>query len=788
LYRQVTKAPKKFDTAPFSNLYVQKPNRRFLFLPVYSYVWLYQIGKHHFSKEKFENKLKACEERFDRKIAAAVKQKRVANLHLRKQQKVEKLTNKIEHGNNFMQWGEPLVLYDSAAAAQTIQRFDAYLFNKGYFKGKASAEAKIIKLKKQLVQVTYRLTPGPPYRCDTIFYRIEDKNAEPLLRKNQAASALHKGDLYDQDNLNKERDRIDELMKNNGFYDFNKQYITFSVDTAYKTDHRIALQIDIANPPNKEFHKQFHLDSVRVTTDASVKPPLSHQKRRHVPFENLMFNYYKKQYNHHLLSDRIFVREDSLYNRSRTFATQRQLANLDIFKFVNVNYDTTGGRFIANIFASPLDVYQWSQEVGVTVVQGYPGPYYNAGLKKRNLFGGMEILELNGRVGWQGTASATNQDVDKVLKSIEAGANASVTFPQFLFPFSRAFTKTLGFYNPKTKLLAGYTLTERPEYQRSIVTVTGTYTWDMPGGRSQFSFAPVNISIIKTPYIRKDFSLALDSLEKQGNKLKNAFNPSYVSSMIFMYTWSKNQGSNERHGTYLRAAFETGGTTLDMFKKVYSIETIRRSGLEPYQFIRLSLDWRKNFVINKTTSLAWHLNTGIGHVYSPNDVLPYEKNFFAGGSNSVRAWRPRRLGPGGAPPPVYKEPEDKRENGHFNYNFERPGEVLIEGSVEFRRKLIGFLSYAFFADAGNVWALKSAPSPQARFDPKTFYKQFGVGTGFGLRFDFTFLIVRFDIGIKVWDPAREPHDRFMLSRMRFFKPFSDNREPVIFNFGIGYPF
>lgn len=787
MYRQVIKAPKKFDTAPLTNIYVQKPNRRLLFLPVYSYVWLYQIGEKRFSKAKFERKLKAKEAKYDRKIAAVSSQKRIANLQLRKQQSLEKITNKIEHGNSFMQWGEPLVLYDSAAVKQTIQRFDAFLFNRGYFRAGTTAETKVIKLRKQLMQVTYHLKLGPLYRYDTIFYNIEDKRVEQLLLKNQEQAAIKEGDAYNQDNLNKERDRIDELLKNNGYYDFSKQYITFSIDSAFRRDNKIALQIDIANAPNKEFHKQFVLDSVAVTTDASVKPPQPRQKRVRIPFENLTFHYYKKKYNDHLISDRIFVRQDSLYSRAHTFTTQRQLMSLDIFKFVNINYDTTGGCFRANIFASPLDVYQWSQELGMTVAQGYPGPYYNASLKKRNLFGGMEILELNGRFGLQGAASATNQKVDKVLKSLEAGANAAITFPQFLFPFLRSFTQKLGFLTPRTKLLAGYTFTSRPEYRRSIVTVSGTYTWESPGRRSQFSFAPLNINIIKTPNIAPEFQYQLDSLRRHGNKLKNAFDPSYVSSMIFTYTWSKNQGSNEKHGAYLRATFESGGTTLGIFKN-YSIETIRKSGLEPYQFIRLNIDYHKNFVINKTTSLAWHLNTGVGHVYSPNGVLPYEKNFFAGGSNSVRAWRPRRLGQGAVPPPVYTDPKDVRENGHFNYNFEQPGELLIEGSVEYRQKLIGFLNYALFIDAGNVWALKSEITPKAVFDPKTFYKQFGIGTGFGLRFDFSFLILRLDVGIKAWDPARSPGNRFVLNQVRFFGPYDDEKEPVIYNFGIGYPF
>jgi outer membrane protein assembly factor BamA len=164
--------------------------------------------------------------------------------------------------------------------------------------------------------------------------------------------------------------------------------------------------------------------------------------------------------------------------------------------------------------------------------------------------------------------------------------------------------------------------------------------------------------------------------------------------------------------------------------------------------------------------------------------LPYEKNFFVGGSNSVRAWRPRRLGLGSDPPPLNSNPSS---NGYFDYRFERPGQFLLEGAVEWRQKIIGFLNYAVFIDAGNVWALQTSSNEAATFSWNKFYKEVGVGTGFGLRFDFTFLILRFDVGIKAWDPARPVGSRFVLPNMSFKKPYVYH-EPVIYNIGIGYPF
>jgi outer membrane protein assembly factor BamA len=263
--------------------------------------------------------------------------------------------------------------------------------------------------------------------------------------------------------------------------------------------------------------------------------------------------------------------------------------------------------------------------------------------------------------------------------------------------------------------------------------------------------------------------------------------------MIFQVIWNpKNYGNAETDSFFLRAAAESGGTLFNFFDPNF----ISKQGLEIYKYVRLSLDYRHIKVMDKHTVLAVRFNSGVGYSYSDNKTLPYEKFFFAGGSNSVRAWRPRRLGIGTYPPQL---DDDPKKDGLFDYKYEKPGQVLLEGSVELRKKLFGFVNGAVFVDAGNVWSFsETAPSKASpltagwtgttKFRVKDFYKQFGVGTGFGLRFDFTFLVLRLDAGIKVYDPGREEGDRFVLNRFRFFKPFGTDREPVIYNVGIGYPF
>ncbi|PZR16848.1 MAG: hypothetical protein DI539_17480 [Flavobacterium psychrophilum] len=804
LYRQSVKAPKEISSTNLSNLYTQEANRRILFLPFNYLVGLHSWGKKNFNDSSrhllFRSKARLIMGRdkvarkFDKKIAAAKENtKRISALQFRKQEKVNAFNNKIENGNMAMQWGEPVSVFDTAQVSATVSKMNSYLFNKGYFLGRTTTR---LAEYRRRVSVTYIVTPNAPYIIDSVFLDIPDTAVAHVLNKHKAESKIKKGDQYDQDKISQERERIDLLLKDNGYYDFSRQYVDFDVDTSlYGIPHKVGVLLSIENPARRDHHKVFHVDSVLMVPDADLK---SNRKRITKTYHNITYSYFKDYYSERILNQRIFISKDSIYSRTNTFNTQKQLANLDNFKFVNINYDTSGGRFIANVYASPLDRYSMSHEGGVTVTQGFPGPYYSLNLKKRNIFRGLENFELNGRFGFEGVASATG--TKNIYKSTEINGNASIIFPQFLIPFSGQATNRWGKYNPKTRLSSGYTYTNRPEYQRSAVNVSGIYSWERK--RVSYSLTAVNMNIIRS---RLDpvFRGQLDTLQlQQGNNLINSFNPSLVTSTIFSVQWNPNNyGNLERSSLYLRGTIEAGGTLFNLFEP--TIATKR--GLQYYKYVRASLDIRRNEIIRKNTVIAYRINTGVAYSYSDNKTLPYEKFFFAGGSNGVRAWRPRRLGVGSQPPVLSKDPV---KDGLFDYQFEKPGEILLEGSIEVRHKLFGFVNGAIFLDAGNVWSFKQAPQPtpgeyvaewggDTKFYAKDFYKQLGVGTGFGLRFDFSFLVLRLDMGMKVYDPAQPEGSRFVLDKVKFFNPFAkgtketgyyDYKEPVIFNVGIGYPF
>lgn len=791
LDKQSIEAPKGINKTNLSDLYIQKINRKFLGLPINSLVWMHHEGEKHYDQQKFIDKKAKVEAKFDRKIAGTQNTKKIANYQYRKQNQVDELNKKIEEGNLFMQWGEQAAVFDTANVTATEDKMNDYLFNEGYFKNKVTSTTKEYKKR---VSVTYHINPGKAYFFDTLFYQIADSGILKIIQQTRNQSLIRRSERYKQDILNKERERIDLLLKDRGYFNFTRQYVEFSIDTAYRGTQQVAVRVEITNPPRRNSHHVFRVDSILFTTDAAVNTRDT-LKRTYEEYNSITFNYFRNQYNKKVLSRRVSIHKDSLYSRSATFNSQRQLANLDIFKFINVNYeqistesDSSAGQFISHIFCSPLDRYSWSNEAGVTVTQGFPGPYISTNFKMRNLFRGLEILEINGRYGFEGVASVT--DRANIYTSTEASLNGSITFPQFLFPFGEKAATRMAKYNPRTRLLAGFTFTERPEYTRSITTVSNTYTWQNKQ-TTQLSLTLINLNIIRSRLDSTFNALLTDLQNNQGNNLKNSFNPSFVSSMIFGITWNPNNyGNTEKSSFFMRAQAETGGTLFNFAEPGY----ILRQGLELYQYVRFNLDLRRSVVINKTTVLAYRFNTGVGYAYSDNKVLPYEKYFFAGGSNSVRAWLPRRLGIGTVPPNLS---ENADKDGLFDYSFEKPGEVLLEGSIELRKKLFGFVNGAIFIDAGNVWSFRQIQiiregSNVASWNGSTridgnFYKQLGVGTGFGFRFDFSFLVLRLDMGIKVLDPGRPEGQRFVLNKMKFFGPFV-GKEPVIFNIGIGYPF
>lgn len=810
LYSQSVKGNQTIETEELEALIPQRPNKRLLQLPFTPGLWIYQAFAGKYDPVSKQRELEALTTQFEQESQlAGTDSKALKKLNRRFNRQAKKKQKYIEKGRWVMRnFGEPPVYYSKADAEANTAKMRLFLESKGFFSAKVSNTADSLADKR--VRVNYIVAENTPSIVRSISYEIPDKKIDSLVGYSLRASTLKVGDRYDADKIDAERLRIEELLRNSGYYGFSRQYIKFSVyeEIPPKVSDSLSFPIDlvvrILNPPGKNSHPVYHIGEVQMTLARDPKLATDTVRRNGI-------QYFLEQgmYSTRLLDTKIALRPGSLY-RLRDFSdTQRQLFLLNQFRFANVNFtDTTGRRLRTVITATPLDKYDITTELGATVLyygQGFPGPYANAALRVRNLFGGLETFEVSARFGLEAQLGFA---ADSVLYSQEFGLTTSLLFPQILFPGKARFLfNTL---NPRTQLSVGYTITSRPDYTRRNLRATMTYLWQRSQAQQfNFSIADVNYlqAAIQNTSVGRQFEKSLEDLAAQGSTIRNSFRNAFFSSVSFGYTYNTNVLGQNKRANFFRATAESGGTTLN-FLGAPAVESLTQStGLQFYKYLRTNIDYRHYLPIAPRALLAFRANAGLVFGYGENQTAPYEKRFFAGGSNSVRAWLPRRLGLGSSYPrstsladgtsvPVFAE----GQSGQFDYRFEQPGDVLIEGSAELRARLFKFVADvngAFFVDAGNVWLLRDpGNNPNAVFRPGTFYEQLAVGTGVGLRLDFSFFVLRFDFAVKAYDPSRRYVDaatgqlideRFILNKFSLKNAFS-GANPVNVVFGIGYPF
>ncbi|MEP5365345.1 MAG: BamA/TamA family outer membrane protein [Reichenbachiella sp.] len=760
----------KLNKEDIQSLYVYKPNRKILFIPWSPYVGIYQRGVKRYDSAKYEQKIEDIQIKFKEKIAQKEKEKQKKRLRTKMNKKVNKQIRNIKEGNFGMRMGEPLAIFDSAKERATVEKIKDYMKTKGYFNSEVTySTVNTFKM----VSTVYTIERNQPYIIDSLFYNIPDTAVYNRVIESSEESFLKTTENYEQANLVQERDRLNTLMLNNGYYNFSRQFISFVVDSSSLGDRKVIIGLTIRNPNNQPKHKVYTIDSVIFTTDADITG-LVHN-RENESFEGITYQFYSKQYSEKILDRRIFIKPGELYRRSNTLETQKQLSNMDIFKFINVNYDTTGGQFISNVFTSPLKKFQTSSELGLNVSKGLPGPFFNASIKNRNTFRGLEVMELSGRVGFEGISGAT--DTGNPYSSLDYGANLAFTFPQFMIPIRPEFRAKIGHLNPKTRLSFGLNYTNRTEYLRTNINTSLILSWQNSKKRRNYALNIADINFIDSHIKTQEYQDFLDELEAQGNNLKNSFLPSFVSSTWFSVTYNINDyGNRKEKSSFFRYQLEAGGN----FYSAIAQKMIERD-LEYFQYAKVDLDFRHSAPINSQVTLAYRAHLGVAIPYGENETLPYEEFFFAGGSNSIRAWEPRRLGPGSYLP--------VDSLGVYTNDFEQPGEILLETSVELRHKIFGFLHGALFVDMGNTWTMRVDPvRPGSQFQFDNFLKEIAIGAGYGLRLDFSFLLLRLDAAWKVYDPGNQTRYDNNVKRGSFDLPDYSNYNRLVWNLGIGYPF
>jgi outer membrane protein insertion porin family len=773
LYSVDIKGNDKTGKSELLDVVKQTPNTRIPLLNTSIGISLYRFGEWTFDSLKH---VKKKEEYLSEKLKLVEKQE-AQTLNKKEKKRLTKLNNiltslekKLEYGNFFMRTGNPRVIFDSLSTVESSKQITFYLFNNGYFDAKTTFE---VEKKKKRAWVTYFVLENSPYLVDSFYTRSDDKNIYELLLKNERRSNIKVNQNYNQSAISRERQRVEDILKDNGYYTFSRSYIEYNV---YKDTVEKNVQIEqlIRKPIYADFHQVYILDSVHF----SIDPPSNEifDEDRKSTYKDIDFSFYQDRYSEKIIASRIFLNKGNLYSRRDVIETQRQLANLDLFRFVNIAFDTLGDVLRPRIYTQPNQKYQITNQVGASITEQLPGPFFSHSLRNRNLFRGAEVFEFFFRAGLEGVVSATGEG--GVFRSRELNTSASVIFPQFLFPTGKNSLQKFGRYNPNTRTLIGYNYVNRPEYIRESVNGIIAYNWNTRNLRQQYSLNVLDANFIRSS-LSNDFRELLENLQSQGNNLINSFLPSFVSSISGQVIINFNQYGvvQKNRASLWRIFMESGGTTLNFLQE----EFIAERSLAYFQFLKFQSDFRRYIPLSRNQTFAYRLNLGLARPYGISDgVLPYEKYFFAGGSTGIRAWQPRRLGPGSNTPDTF-------EDGTFDYRFEQPADILLEGMFELRSKIYGYFDGAFFIDMGNSWTFKEdLARPGANFEFNRFWKEIAIGTGLGLRMNFDFLVLRLDMGVKAVDPARPLGERFILDK--FFQSFLGERGQTVFNIGIGYPF
>jgi outer membrane protein assembly factor BamA len=460
--------------------------------------------------------------------------------------------------------------------------------------------------------------------------------------------------------------------------------------------------------------------------------------------------------------------------------TLSRLMGIGAFKFVNVRFaevdSVTPGYLNAFINLTPLPRKSIRSEIEmVSKSNNFIGPSLTLSFLNRNALNGAELLTINAH----GSVETQINGQYKGLFSYEFGPEVTLYIPKFILPFK--LKERSGYFIPKTRITLGYDFLKRVDYfnLNSFKFIFG-YKWK-ESELKEHELNPVNINYAKLSNESARFKEMLD----KNPLLRKSFEEQFIAGISYSYTYNQQVIERKKNQTYFNTNVELSGNTISFISKTFldkkpsPEDPLSVAGGIYSQFFRIDADLRRFMRLSRKSKLAGRLYAGAGWAYENSSTLPYIKQFFSGGSNSIRAFRSRTLGPGS-----YIRPD----SANFNFFFEQGGDVKMEANVEFRFNIISILKGALFVDAGNIWLLKENPSvPGGKFHTGKFIKESAVGTGFGFRIDANFFVLRFDIAFPLRKPWLPEGERWVY---RHVKPFNPDwrSENLLLNIAIGYPF
>ncbi len=692
--------------------------------------------------------------------------------------------------NKWNKWvkskGKSPVILDTSEVARSRRQIKSYVDSRGYFH--SAVKDTIAYLRDAKANVFYKVWTNHSFRIRKITYEVLDSAMRNLVLGDTLQAVIHAGMVFNVENLEKERDHIETLCRDSGYYAFTKEYISFDVDTTIGKNQidvtvviRKAASRDEFQQVREHPHRKYEIRNVYFFVDFDPQKAIEQSTKYYAGLDTSYINgfYFVSKRDSGYLKKKVILQSNyifphSLFNLEDVNLTRKHLTGLNIFKFVNVYFTKVPYRDIpgkmgvidCHIQLSPVTQQSYTVEVEGTNSSGNLGGALSFNYQHRNLFRGAE----NFNIKIKQSVEALAQEKRGLKQIIGSDVETNLVFGKFLSPFfnNEDFIKK---YAPKTTVSMSFNYQRRPDYTRTIFSTLVTYNWQSSKYVSHL-VSPVNLNAVKLPYIDPRFLEHLDTTTYLAYSYRDVF----ISSLNYSYIFNNGKLKKLSDHTFLRFNTEVAGNMLYLEYKlanrpVDTMGSYKIFGLQFAQYIKADVDFRYTSVLNRSSSITYRAFIGAGIPYLNSRAMPFERQYYAGGANDIRAWQVRSLGPGS-----YVQ----KESNFYN----QTADMKLEGNVEYRFKMFWVLEGALFVDAGNIWALsKQDNRPGAQFKLNKFMNDMAVGTGFGTRFDFSFFIFRIDLGIKMRNPGIRQGSKWILLN----RPL-DYRKDLVLQVGIGYPF
>lgn len=641
--------------------------------------------------------------------------------------------------------GTAPVVYQPSQVEASVENINRHLEYLGYYGSDVRSE---VRVNGKRVTVTYSVTLGRRYRIGKVSFAVPDGEFKEDFYADTAAVSIRPGDFLSEDALEKETERAASMFRRKGYFGFTKNYFSFEADTLARRDTADLLMTvkEYTRNQTAEYarpHRKYFFGDVSISYDNDLK------------------------FNDRVLKNICTIRPGAMYDEREVNTTYSRLSALRLFSGVNVALNPRDSGIVdcdISLTKSRMQGFKVNLE-GSTNSTGLIGISPQVSYYHKNIFHGGQWLNL----GFLGNFQFKYDD--RSVKSNEFGVSAGLSFPEFLGLPNSIFK---GPSVPRTEINASYNYQNRPEYTRNMISTSYGYSGSLRNGKFFYQFYPIQAKIVRLTNLDPNFYTTLSGNPFMRDAYQNHFDVG--SGLVAYYTTSTALVPKETY-EYARLQLDASGNVLSLFNKAMKSDEYgsRLIWNTPYsQYIRTELTLGKTFVFGKNggQALAIRLLGGVGYAYGNSSTIPFEKQFYSGGANSMRGWQARSLGPG---------------NSKADTTFVIPsqtGDVKLEANLEYRFPMFWKLCGAVFTDVGNIWTLKETDGDDGshtHFDLKNLAASLAADWGIGLRVDLNFLILRLDMGMKVYDPS--------LDTARWRSPSQWlKKDGYTLHFGVGYPF